>query len=291
MASIYKLSSFGNISLVGFEETDSMGTGRAPTSYFRMPGGGAIDNFGTQQTFPGQVARDKNVIFAQSTNILLQSKINQLTKLRGVRDKLYRLNVEGGKEFVYARLAHVGIPRKTLNSRDRINVTQSLSLAFVMESDEWQGILQGEWFLNDGEYLNDILELNSGLVHIATGSPETFDIEIVDTATESGLIVRSMQIIVKAPVGTGYTQFLPVHDDTGESFSFNAVVAADEEVIVNTGNFTVLHEGADAYDNLAVVDVGDNPHSWFSLYPGVNPITVHHNGIYSISFIFREMHT
>ena len=284
-----KLFTFLNIDLIGYNESENMGTGVAPTSYFRLPGGGSIDNFGTQKTYPGSMTRNKNLVFAQPTNESLNIEVNSLKKLRGTRAKLFRYDVEGKKQFVWARLEQVGIIRTTDEGRNILNKTQSAVLMFACESDEWQGAFQGAWLINDGNFINAGLEINSGLSFTLTSSPETIQVEIEENSIESNINTRSVKMTI-TPVSS-MSSFKIENDETGEILEFAGTVDAGDSLVIDSGNNTVLNDDVDAYNDLTITP-GDEPTTWFSVIVGINDLEITQNsgGNVDIDFALREFH-
>ena len=64
---MYRIIRFGTQNLEFYNQVDSIGSGNTPTSYQALPEGGAIDNFGNLQKWPGVVDRIKSLRLVAST--------------------------------------------------------------------------------------------------------------------------------------------------------------------------------------------------------------------------------
>ncbi len=282
----YKLTSFAYVDLDKFEQVEDMGTGEAPSSYQRMPGGGSIDNYGAVQTFAGSVARNKSMVYALSTATLLQTDLNNLKKLRGIRDQLYRVDDDANTSWVYARLTQITVRRTTDEARNIINKIQSVSLSFVCESDEWSSLVTGLWLLNDGYLLNDGLFLNGAAPTTLTTSPEDLVITITQTATEGKIPTSSIEFSI-TPV-SAMTSLL-IEDEQGGSILFTGTVDAGDTLIIDVGEETIRNDSVDAYDD-GTFTRGNNSHAWLELAVGTNNITFTQNsgGNVEVSYNLME---
>ena len=104
---MYRLISFGLISLEHYDPMDDIGSGETPTSYLSLPEGGAIDNFGSIQKHPGVVERVKTITIYHDSDETAVNLYLQLLALRGKRDRLYRRTITGDIHWMYARLKEV----------------------------------------------------------------------------------------------------------------------------------------------------------------------------------------
>ena len=283
----YKLVSFGEFSLVGFEEVEQMGSGSAPSSYQRLPGGGAIDNFGTQQTFTGMVSRNKSLVYSKQSAATLQATINALKKLVGVRDRLYREDQDGNDSYVHSRLIAVGQSRTTEERRGLVQSTQEISLEFETESDVFIGDFVGTWKLNDGNKINDNLDLNSSLLFSITSDPETVQITITDSAELGKTATKSVEMVITAP-GGGIASGIRIENQLGQILVYNAAVNAGEKLIINSGNNTITNNGVDAWADL-VVTRAEHVHTWFALAVATNDITITGGNGIDLDVRFSEM--
>ena len=284
-----RLVEFDEISIDFYDQSDVMGTGEAPNSYFGMPGGGSVDNYGTSNTYPSNMARSKSALIAQSTKPLLEKTVNQLKALRGVRSKLWRVDANGQRQYQYARLISVSVTRTTDEARNLINAIQSVTCSWQLDSDTWFGEFSGAWRLNDGYKLNDELQINSGEVITLSTSPQVETITITQDDLYSKKLVRGAYIVVTAPAGSSFSSIV-IANAAGATLTFAATVAAGTSLIIDAQTNTVTNDGADAYDDLTVTYDTDYPFSWFPLALGDNEITITHDGADTIRFDYTEEH-
>lgn len=284
-----RLVEFDEISIDFYDQTDVMGTGDAPASNFGMPGGGSIDNYGNTNTYPAAMTRSKSALIAQSTKPLLEKTVNQLKSLRGKRSKLWRVDADGERQYQYARLINVSVTRTTDEARNLINAIQSVSCTWVLDSDTWFGKFEGIWRLNDGNKINDELQLNSGEIVELITSPQVETITITQDNLYSKKLVRGVYIVVTAHTGSSFSSVV-IANAAGTTLTFNGTVAAGTDLIIDANTNTVTNNGADAYDDLTVTYAADYPFSWFPLMLGNNEITITHNGADTICFDYTEEH-
>lgn len=284
-----RLVEFGTISIDLYEQSDSMGTGEAPASFFNMPGGGSIDNYGSATTYPGALQRSKGAVVVGSTAEITEQQLNQLKAARGTRAKLWRLDSQNERQYVYARMISVEITRTTEEARQLINSVQSVSVIFICDTDTWLGEFQGIWQLNNGYKINDELQINSGELIELTTSPQVETITVDQDTLYSKKDIRGVKITVSAPAGSSFNSIV-IANASGASLEFTGTVAAGTDLVIDAETNTVTNDGVDAYADLSVTYDVDMPFSWFPLVLGDNVITITHNGAEFIKFDYTEEH-
>lgn len=268
---------FGVISLVNYEQSSDIGTGRAVSSNTPLQGGGSIDDFGSGQTFAGVKKRNNKSIVLKSTAENLDLYLNQLKKLRGTRNKLTKTDANGDTVFNYARLTEVKENKTTKESRLNVKKAQSINLTFVCDSDTWFGDINESWKINDGELLNDNLVLNGGDLVDISSSPETHTITITQDNLESKIDTRGPVFTFSVPAGETFSSML-IGNDQGGSLLFTGTVAAEKQLVIDCAASRVLNDGVDAYDDLTVTFNTLSPHTWMAFLVGANELTFTHDG-------------
>lgn len=284
-----KYTHFGEVSLEYYNEVTAVGSGKAPASNTPLPGGGSIDNFGEKQTHSGATKRAKKFIAIKRTEAELQIELNKMKKLEGMRAKLSRVDLNGDNSFQYARLRQVKITQKTKDKLKVGNKIQGVQLDFVCESSKWLGDYEGAWKVNDGHRINDDLVINGGDYNLLTTTPQDIDITIDQNSLLSKINSRGPKFTITAPVGSSFSSIV-IANSNGGSLTFTGTVAAGKILVIDCASLTVLNDGVDAYDDLAVVYNTEEPHTWFTLFVGLNTLTVTHDGAYDIKVEYFEEH-
>lgn len=270
-------TSFGNISLINFEETADIGTGKAASSNTPLQGGGSIDDYGDEQTFAGAKQRGNSTVILKATGEDLDLYFNQLKVRRGTRAKLSKLDANNETKFQYARLLEVIATKTTDETRSLIKKVQSISLVFICDSDTWLGDINSLWQTNDGEFINDNLVINGGDNVDLSSSPETHTVTITQDNLESKITTRNAIFTIAVPAGESFTSML-IENDRGGSLLFTGTVAASTSIVINAASARVLNDGVDAYDDLTITYNPLSPNTWMAFFTGDNILTFTHNG-------------
>ena len=286
-----KITQFSTVSLDFYEEVQDLGTGQASSSFSRMPGGGSVDDYGSQQTFAGEMSRGKNTLVIKRTQGNLTLELNRIKKLRGVRAKLRRIDDNGENQYQWGRLISADIKVSDDNSRLVLNKVQPIQLKFILDSDTWLGDFEGVFKLNDIYKLNDDNVLNGGVETAIFGvSPATIDIDIAQDTLESKINSRGPIFTITAPAGSSFSSVKIENKTNGGYVLYVGTVAAAESVIIDCGALRVLNDGDDDYDNLTVSYNTLSPFAWFTLFVGDNELEVTHNGADVIRVDYYEEH-
>lgn len=267
---MYRLTRFGTLDLEHYNQVDTIGSGSTPTSYQLLPGGGALDRFGDRQMHPGAVERTKSLRLRVSAETSTQEYM-ALLSLRGRRDRLYRRLVDGSVQWIYARLVEVGAQRNFEQAKFR--VIQDIDLRFVTEDAFWRGALRSIWYFDSGEYFDTGLYFDSSLIYPLTGNPTKFT---VDLSSDIGM-APTRAIVLTISAGNAAMSNITIVRTGGESLTFSGTVAANKQLVIDTGTMQVLNDGADAYASLILAPTADLS-AWFTLLPGDNPVTVSFSG-------------
>lgn len=282
---MYRLTQFGTVNIRYYNQVDFVGSGQTDTSYQALPEGGALDNFGSQQKNPSVVERTKTMRLSEVDETTLKQTYFTLLALRGTRDRLYRESPDGKIEWCWARLVEVSASRSFEDARYTKNPFQNIELRFVQQSAFWFGDEVGQFF-DSGLLFDNGETFDTGNVTNLDTSPEVFNVVV---GTDAGRApIRDITICVYAD--SSPITALTIARTGGESLTFNATIAANESLIINTGTMQVFNGGADAYDDLVISPTADLA-NWFTLETGTNEITVTFTGggtNAQIEFVYRE---
>ncbi len=268
---MYRLVKFGPISLNYYNQIDPIGSGETPVAFQTLPEGGALDSFGRMTKHPGAVERVKTVRVFGQTRSQLEERYFELLALRGRKDMLFRETVSGEYHHIMARMAEIDGSNDF--SLSRFKLFQDLELRFVTQDAFWRGEHQGGWFLDSGIYLNTGLNLDNGNPITLTSSPTNLTVYNGANQAPGRAPVRAMQIVFKTGTTGINAGTLSISRSGGETLEFDGAIAANKELLIDTGAMQVILDGADAYDDLDFAPTADKA-VWFCLEPGANQITV-----------------
>lgn len=270
---MYRLIRFGLTSLEHYNQVDVIGSGATPISYYPLPDGGALDQFGSQQKHVGTVERMSSRRLRGATAAETEQLYFQLLALRGTRNRLYRETLSGDIHWQYARLIEVTAQRSYELTKFGNGIIQDIELRFVTQESHWRGDLGGAWYLDSGEYLDTGLAFDSGQTYSLNSSPKS--ITVTTSNVDGRAPTRALQITVEA--GSSAITSITIARTGGESITFSGTIASGNALVINTGTMQVTNDGSDAYDDLVLSPTADLA-AWFSLAAGNNNITVTFTG-------------
>lgn len=238
-----RLSAFGDLSLVGANQVDDIGSGVTPTAYQPLSNGGALDLFGDRQMAPGAVER----VHAMRLRVAVETVDDyyRLLALRGKRDRLYRQMPDGSIHWIYARLAEVSARRHYEQAQYKL--IQDVSLRFVAEGAIWNGALRE-------------ITVSSPI------SPQGIEIAMPGSAPVTALLIE----MTAGSASTGIT----LAREGGESLTYAGSLAEDAILVIDTGAMQVSAGSEIAPFNSLQLTPGAGQSNWFSLVPGSNPLTL-----------------
>jgi len=270
---MYRLTRFGLINLEHYNQVDVIGSGSTPTSYYPLPEGGALDNFGSQQKNVGTVERMISRRLCGATAAETEQLFLQFLALRGTRNRLYRETKAGRIHWQYARLVEVAAQRSYEQTKFGNGIMQDIDLRFVTQESHWRGSLGGTWYFDSGEYFDTGLSFDSGQSFDLVSSPAAI---VVSTSEDIGrATIRALRINVEA--GSAAITSITISRTGGESLTFSGTIASGDVLIIDTGTMQVTNDGLDAYDDLTLSPTADLA-AWFSLVAGDNDITITFTG-------------
>ena len=270
---MYRLTRFGLIDLEHYNQVDVIGSGPTPTSYYNLPDGGALDNFGSQQKHVGTVERTSSRRLRGATTAETEQLFFQLLALRGTRDRLYRQTKAEKYHWQYARLVEVTAQRSYEQTKFGDGIIQDVELRFVTQETFWRGALGGAWYFDSGERFDTGLSFDSAQSFDLTSSPTAITVTTSDDIGRA--TVRALQITVEA--GSAAITSITIARTGGETITFSGTIASGNALIIDTGTMQVTNDGNDAYDDLTLSPTADLA-AWFSLIAGDNDITITFTG-------------
>ena len=285
---MYRLLKFGQFYINFANQVDDIGSGRAPSAYQVLPSGGAIDLYGSRQTYVGTTERTKSARIAGISESAANALYLSTLSLVGKRDKLYRRMIDGTVQWMYARFVELRATRSY--EITPFKTLQDVELAFVGQEATWKGDYRGAWSFDDPEvYFDSGYSFDSGEEFWFSGSPLSISITCGEEDDPGREIVRAVRITVTC--GTSALSGLEISRENGESISYSETLAPGESLVIDIGSLQAsATSDEDAYDHLTLSHLGNQ--AWFSLEPGENLITVSYSGGGSgakISFDFYEV--
>lgn len=186
--------------------------------------------------------------------------IDELRALVGKRGRLYR-RAENNQEIQWALCRLMAEP-SVRETRDRrwLNVTFDF-----LQLSPWRGHYHVDWLLDDGEFLDEGLYLDDDATWTYT-HPLTVELnnggngrvtDAILTITAGGVAITAANIAKAGETDIDYT----------------GTVAAGDTLTIDTGSWSVLNDGVDAYNDLELG--GDHAvGEWLRLDPGDNEIVI-----------------
>lgn len=255
---MYTLTYFGQTALPEQMPVEDIGTGVVELASFPLSSGGAWDGLGADvASIRGTTITKK----AKISGANAQTEYMALRGLLGKKDRLYREWSDGNIEWVTARLKKIGSER-TVKHRAHIEVT----LEFEVYSAYWHGTLIGQWYLDDGHYLDTGLTFDSNDAAFA-----------LDTSPKSVTVNQPGNAIIKDGIlslTAGSSNITAVSiEGNGSHLVFSGTILAGDALVIDCGEYTVENDGADAIANFSL---GANHaiNEWMHLNPGDNSFTV-----------------
>lgn len=246
---MYTYSTFVATTLPTARPRPNVGTGAVRSDAILLPSGTIFDPTGSAQKRRGLYTIAYPCMIKETSAANAHTAYQALRALIGVYGKLYRKLYDASTQWLYCRLLDVGATREP----DHL-FTQPLTLLFETRQEVWHGAL------NQDSYAFD-------------ASPLSKEINNAGDATQ-----RDMTITISAE-GSAITLLGIDNDESGHvsDFHFTGSIAAGESLIIDTGAWTVLNEGVDAWDDIAF----QGTHAiegflWFM--KGNNTITFHRTG-------------
>jgi hypothetical protein len=262
---MYIIERFGSTVLPILNVEHPQDTGGAALQLLNLPGGGAYDVLGNEQSFPGAYNYNIPCTISNRNESTLLTQYNGLRQLVGRRDKLYRrVQANNSIHWAWARLNSITGVRKYGQEN---HYKQDLTLNFTIMSPIWYGIAHQEaWDFDAGYYLDTGLIFDesseytidltggSGFYIYNNGNAQVNNLTIVYTAKGSDTTDLDILISSVDPSQVSY-----IH--------YTGTIPADSELIIDCGARSVKLDGSDAYANFSL-DSMHNTTEWFPLTPG-----------------------
>jgi hypothetical protein len=253
----YRLTMFGTTALPMAAPRGELGTAPAHELITPLPDGMYLDAYGTDDaplqlpyTLPWQCEKLDNDAAA------LTAALDALRGLVGKMKALYLTDTTSGvQRWAWARLQREGQPWEW----NRI-FQQPITLTWNVLSP-WLGELIGNPVI--GFWQSDPSQML--MLKVMT----------YDAASGSGILTNSgnqniYDAIITVTAGDAPITALMVTNAAGGHWHFNGTIAATKSLVVDCGQWSVLNDGVDAFDDFVEPEGLDY---WFRLVPGANVIT------------------
>lgn len=229
-----------------YQSVDGLGTAR-PAVVAEVDGSAGSFDFWGDENFPiasQSITKSYTLLGSSYADVDVDLDALKADTLCIGRNKLWALMRDSSKRWSWAKCTSLAYS-EAYNDRTR---ALKVDLAFMLESGAWYA--ESETNLDEGGASFNIT--NSG------NAPAGYRLDFY---------------AYSAPPGT-YT-IAVANTTNGTGFTFVGSIAASKHLIIDTGAFTCLNDGANAYANLTPV----KPTNWLTLEPGVNAMTLSFNGL------------
>lgn len=265
---MFRYTRFGDTELPEYEPNYDVSVHVSTTVFVDVGGGGVFDAGGTEQLEVGQTTLSHRATVVADDDDDFETQVRALRKLRGTRANLYREWRSGEVEFVEARCVAVNATRGS-----KMTLHQEFDLQFVVLSPVWYGDTHAAWVLDDGEYLDDGLNLDQSdeASFTLTSSPQA------ETVPNDGDATVRNAIITVTAGDADITALTIGNSTTSAEIEYTATITSGDVLEIDCGAFSVENDGSDDYDNFALTSNHAAP-GWFPLAAGDNSITITFTG-------------
>jgi len=244
--SSYRFTKFNSVTLPVYNEEGDASPGDTMGTRFELPDGAAMDLYGTGIApirYP--YVRSWAAYVLADSEAALRTAIDGLRVLRGVRGALVRARSDDAAEQTAMARCTV-ISTRTSPDKDGIPV-QWVELTF------------------------EIYTVFSSTPHADAATAIAAPTTNVSRTNAGNRTVKNAVITVHA--GDAPITALDLTITGKVQLVFSGTIAATKNLVIDCGAWTVLNDGAEAYDDFAL---GANHHrdAWLPLEPGVNTVIV-----------------
>jgi len=215
-----------------------------------------------------------------TTPTAVQTQLDTLKAKRGERDKLWAETPAGDLRWVTARLDSVVGTNLTKTS-----CYLPVTLTFTVLPQYWNGTDHSGWNLDEGEYLDAGLYLDSEFTFALDASPKTVSVTNSGNVNVEDCIIT---VTAQTSVITALVIERIVNSVSVDKLTYNGGIAAGKSLVIKSGRGSIENDGLGDYANLTLGGKNDN---WFSLAPGANSIKVTKTGggaTSSVDFTFSD---
>lgn len=267
---MYSLRRFGDLTIPPYNPEFSENSGGSLDPVVITSGGVTFDLLGSEQA-PREATtiQHRGTILGEGADGNAQkadarSQYLAWRAMRGKRAKLYRWIVEddetgdGRWEWVYARLMGFNADRQYGQF-----TWLEVDFSWRLISTTWNGTRHGGgWALDAGESLDEGLGLDEDETYTITGSQVSLGIVNNGNETVKNAILR----IVGGSSPLSSVRINTTLFDGDVDFTYTGIIDTGEELVIDTGSFSVTLDGADAYSGFSFT-TGHEIQDWFPLEP------------------------
>jgi hypothetical protein len=253
---VYRLIEFGGVDVPQYNATTSFGIGTTAASTVLTIGGTVFDP-SRGARLPALNARVEHVgQYLADTLDGLQDQVAAMQQKVGTRNDLWRERLSDDElQWCYARLLSDTLGVGALEA-----LQQTMRLNLVRES--------AAWYSEDAQ----------NITHNLTGA-QPKDIDLPNATTGDGATQTNVVITITA--GNAAMTNFHLYDDYSEGvvdWDFTGTIAATESVVIDTGGFSVLNDGVNAYNSLVLDPVNHTSAYWMEMLAGTHPLRVEWTG-------------
>jgi hypothetical protein len=243
---MYRLIEFGSTALPGYDYEWTAGTPETVAALVRTVGGPAFDAYGASDA-PASMPytlRYQGVAYG-ATMTALRTQLDGWRALRGKRLQLYRqAEDDDSEQWAWARLMQVQADNTVSN---QAMVIQPVTLVFQVSSG-WNGAAHSEDFALTADDTTACAMDNDGNVAV---------VDCILTVTAGDAAITALTVTI----------------GTLCSFTYDGTIAIGESLVVDSGAFSVLNDGDDAYADFEL-GAGHSVLEWLQLEPGETTVAV-----------------
>lgn len=253
---MYKMVSFGGVTLPTRMTTDDLSTGSADNSLQRTVGG-VFDLAQGERRLPLVRTVTHEGMYAASSAASLYTQVQALRNMLGTKAHLVRRRYDGAEQWTEARLQSIEQP---ITVEEHFAFAANIRAVFAVAGAAWRASTTTARTVAIGQGLTLATVNNSGTEPVS-------DAILTITATTS---ITSLSI----ELGNAH-------------LSYTATIQAGDTLVIDCGALTVVNDGVGDYDHL-VLSSNHALAGWLELAPGNNDIQITATGTGSLQIAFYE---
>lgn len=257
---MYKLRAFGSRTLPHVDPVQDQSARPARTDLIELPGGGVYDAHGSDADPDGQATATKSAAISAYDDAAVRAELDALRALVGTRDRLWREAYDTGElQWCLARFSRMPAVRR-FGDRWRLAV----DMAFDLVSPVWYGADETPEIVDPWDEDDDDL-CTCGAQGLASGSAVTLHLPNGGNKTVTEIV------ITLSAIGGSATALTITSATTGHSFSWSGTLGSGKDLVIDTGQLSILNDGASAYVDFTPPS---NRARWMEIAAGDNVWTV-----------------
>lgn len=253
---MYKILSFGGVSLPSRMAVDDLSTGSAESSIQRTLGG-TFDLARSERRLPLVRSVVHEGMYTAQSAAALYTQVQALRGMLGKKAQLIRRRHDGANQWTEARLLGIDEP---IRVEEHFAHVANIRATFAVAGAVWRSATTTASTIAIGQGLTLATIANGGL----------------EPVSDAILTITAITSITSLSIELGDAHI-----------SYTATIQAGETLIINCGTLSVINDGVGDYDHL-VLEADHTVSGWLELAPGSNGITITANGTGTLGIEFYE---